>query len=98
MSKSTCQTATQKAKIHAYCITAAHELKLPDREKHVAYCPWLQAFLNKQPGILDFMWFMDEAWFHRQTSSYGAFAKVVCMEIGREHCRTCETTLRVRFK
>jgi hypothetical protein len=64
MSKSTCHRATQKAKIHAYHITAVHELKEPDREKHVAYCRWLQAFLNEHPGILDFVWLTDEAWFH----------------------------------
>jgi hypothetical protein len=33
MYKSTCQRAIQKAKIHAYRITAVHELKEPDREK-----------------------------------------------------------------
>jgi hypothetical protein len=64
MSKSTCHRATQKAKIHAYCVTAIHELKEPDREKHVAYCRRLQAFHNEHPGILDFVWFMDEACFH----------------------------------
>jgi hypothetical protein len=52
----------------------------------------LQAFLNKHSGILDFVW------FHHQTSSYGAFSKVVCTETGHKHCRTCETTSRVRFK
>jgi hypothetical protein len=36
--------------------------------------------------------------YPHQTSSYGAFSKAVCMEVGREHCRTCETTSRVRFK
>jgi hypothetical protein len=36
----------------------------PDREKRVAYCRWLQAFLNEDPGILDFVWFTDEALFH----------------------------------
>jgi hypothetical protein len=30
----------------------------------VAYCRWLQAILNEYPGILDFVWFKDEAWFH----------------------------------
>jgi hypothetical protein len=63
-----------------------------------AYCRWLQAFLNFRPGFLDFVRFTDEARFHRQTSSYGAFSKAVCMDIGREHSRTCETTSRVRFK
>jgi hypothetical protein len=97
MSKSKCQRATQKAKIHAYRVTAVHELKEPDREKRVM-CRLLQAFLNVHPGILDFVWFTDEAWFHRQTSSYGAFSKAVCMELGREHCAACRTTSRVRFK
>jgi hypothetical protein len=69
MSKSTCRRDTQKAKIHAYRVTAVHELKEPVREKRVTYCRWLKAFLNEYPGILDFVW------FHRQTSSYGAFSK-----------------------
>jgi hypothetical protein len=30
----------------------------------MAYCRWLQAFLNEHLGILDFVWFTDEAWFH----------------------------------
>jgi hypothetical protein len=64
MSKSTCHRATQKAKIHAHRVTAVHELKVPDSEKRVVYCRWLQAFLNEHPGILDFVWFTDEAWFH----------------------------------
>jgi hypothetical protein len=64
MSKSTCQRATQKAKIHAYCIAAIHEWKEPDREKYMVYCRWLQAFLNEHPGILDLVSFMDEVWFH----------------------------------
>jgi hypothetical protein len=92
MSKSTCQRSTQRAKIRAYCVTAVHELTEPDREKRAAYCRWLQAFHNEHPGILDFVWFTDEAWFHRQTSSYGAFSNVMCMDIGHEHCRACETT------
>jgi hypothetical protein len=84
----------KKAKNNAYRVMAAHELKVPDHEKRVAYCRWLQAFLNEHPGILDCVWFTDEAWFLRQTSSNGAFSKVMCMEIGREHCRTSETTSR----
>jgi hypothetical protein len=87
MSKSTCQRTTKEANIHAYGVTAVHELKEPDREKSVTYCRWLQTLLNEHPGILDFVWFTDEAWFHRQNSSYGAFSKAVCMEICREHCR-----------
>jgi hypothetical protein len=92
MSKSTCQRATQKAKIHAYRVMAVYKLKEPNREKCVAYCRWLQAFLEEHTGILDFVWFMDEAWFHHQTSFYGAFSKVVCMEICYEHCKACKTT------
>jgi hypothetical protein len=64
MSESTCYRATQKTKIHAYCVTAVHELKEPDREKRVAYCRRLQAFFNEHPGIIDFLWFTDEAWVH----------------------------------
>jgi hypothetical protein len=64
MFKSTYQRATQKVKIHAYHVTAIHKLKEPGREKCMAYCWWLQAFLNEHPGILDFVWFADKTWFH----------------------------------
>jgi len=30
----------------------------------VAYCRWFQTHLKENPGILDYTWFSDEAWFH----------------------------------
>jgi hypothetical protein len=30
----------------------------------VAYFLWFQTLLKKNPGILDYTWFSDEAWFH----------------------------------
>jgi hypothetical protein len=41
-----------------------HELKEPDQVKIVAYCRWFQTLLKENPGILDYTWFSDEAWFH----------------------------------
>jgi len=41
-----------------------HELKEPDQVKRVAYCRWFQTHLKENPGILDYTWFSDEAWFH----------------------------------
>jgi hypothetical protein len=73
MSKPTCHRTTQNAKIHAYRVTAVHELKEPDREKRVVYCLWLQAFLNEHPGFLDFVWVTDEAWFH--LSGYNMYSQ-----------------------
>jgi hypothetical protein len=68
MSKSTCQRATQKA----YRITVAHNLKEPDCEKRVAYCWWLQAFVNKHPGILDFVWFHLPGYVNSQNTQVWA--------------------------
>jgi hypothetical protein len=64
LSRSTCQRAAKNAKLHAYRISVVHELKEPDQVKRVAYCPWFQTLLKKNPGILDYTWFSDEAWFH----------------------------------
>jgi len=30
----------------------------------VAYCRWFQTLLKENPGILDYTWFSDEAWFN----------------------------------
>ena len=64
LSRSTCQHAAKKAKLHAYRISMVHELKEPDQVKRVAYCRWFQTLLKENPGILDYTWFSDEAWFH----------------------------------
>ena len=32
--------------------------------KRVTYCRWFQTLLRENPGILDYTWFSDEAWFH----------------------------------
>jgi len=62
--RSTCQCAAKKAKLHAYRISVVHELKEPDQVKWVAYCWWFQTLLKENPGILDYIWFLAEAWFH----------------------------------
>jgi len=64
LSRSTCKRAAKKAKLHAYRISVLHELKEPDQVKRVADCRWFQTHLKKNPGILDYTWFLDEAWFH----------------------------------
>ena len=64
LSRSTCQRAAKKAKLHAYRISMLQELKEPDQVKGVAYCRWFQTHLKENPGILDYTWFLDEAWFH----------------------------------
>jgi len=33
LSRSTCQCAVKKAKLHVYCISVVHELKEPDQVK-----------------------------------------------------------------
>ena len=39
------------------------ELKQPDQVKRVAYCRRFQTLLKENLGILDYTWFLDEAWF-----------------------------------
>jgi hypothetical protein len=63
LSRSTCQRAAKKAKLHVYCISVVHEIKEPDQVKRVAYCRWFQTLLKENPGILDYTWFSDEARF-----------------------------------
>jgi hypothetical protein len=109
MFKSTYQRATQKAKIHAYDVTAVHELKEPHRVRESA--GW--------GGVAT--WFLPARWcdmsndtiaeiessFEDSIISKGLWPPwspdltppdVVCMKIGRKHYRTCETTSRARFK
>ena len=61
--RSTCQRAAKKEKLHTYRISVIHELKEPDQVKRVAYCRWFQTLLKENPGILDYTWFSDQAWF-----------------------------------
>jgi hypothetical protein len=63
VTKSTCQRATKQAGLHAYRFTVVHELKEPDHEKRMVYCRWFQTLIADNPGILDYTWFSDEAWF-----------------------------------
>jgi hypothetical protein len=35
-----------------------------DYDKHMTYCCWFQTFIDENPGVLDYTWFSDEAWFH----------------------------------
>ena len=64
MSKSSCQHAAKKAKLHAYRYTVVHKLKETDKVKRVSYCQHFQTFLQDNPTILNYTWFTDEAWFH----------------------------------
>jgi len=64
LSRSTCQLAAKKAKLHVYRISVVHELKEPDQVKRVAYCQRFQTLLKENPGILNYTWFSEEAWFH----------------------------------
>jgi hypothetical protein len=34
----------------------------------MTYCCWFQTLIDENPGILDYTWFSDKAWFH--LSSY----------------------------
>jgi len=54
LSRSTCQRAAKKAKLHAYRIPVVHELKEPSQVKKVAYCRWFQTLLKENPGVLDY--------------------------------------------
>jgi hypothetical protein len=64
LSRSTCQRAAKKASLHAYQFRVVQELKQQDYDKRMTYCHWFQTFIDENPGILDYMWFSDEAWFH----------------------------------
>jgi hypothetical protein len=33
-------------------------------DKRMTYSRWFQTFSDENPGILDYTWFSDEAWFH----------------------------------
>ena len=61
LSRSTCQRAAKKAKLHVYRISVVHKLKEPDQVKRVAYCRWFHTLLKENPGILDYTWFSNEA-------------------------------------
>jgi hypothetical protein len=64
LSRSTCQRAAKKAGLHAYRFRVVQELKQQDYDKRMTYCCWFQTFIDEDPGILDYTWFSDEAWFH----------------------------------
>jgi hypothetical protein len=64
LSWSTYQRAAKKAGLHAYRFRVVQELN----DKCMTYCRWFQTFTDENPGILDYTWFSDEAWFH--LSSY----------------------------
>jgi hypothetical protein len=64
LSRSTCQRAVKKAGLDAYRFRVVQELKQQDYDKLMTYCRWFQTFIDENPGILDYTWFSDEAWFH----------------------------------
>jgi hypothetical protein len=47
----------------------SQEIGLQDYDTRLTYCRWFQTFTDENPGILDYTWFSDEAWFH--LSGYG---------------------------
>jgi hypothetical protein len=64
LTRSTCQRAVKKAGLHAYRFSVVQELKQQDYDKCMTYWRWFQTFIDENPGILDYTWFSDEAWFH----------------------------------
>lgn len=54
----------QKAKLHAYRVSAVQVLLPVDLETSVRYYLWFQRLVREHPGILDVTGFMDEDWFH----------------------------------
>jgi hypothetical protein len=64
LSRSTCQWAAKKVGLHAYRFRVVQELKQQDYDKRMTYRCWFQTFIDENPGILDYTWFSDEAWFH----------------------------------
>jgi hypothetical protein len=64
LSRSKCQSAAKKAGLHDYRFRVVQELKQQDYDKRMMYCCWFQTFIDENPGILDYTWFGDEAWFH----------------------------------
>jgi hypothetical protein len=64
LSRSTCQRAAKKAGLHSYRFRVVQELKHQYYDKRMTYCRWFQTFIDENPGILDYTWFSDEAWFH----------------------------------
>jgi hypothetical protein len=64
VSRSMRQRAAKRAGLHAYRFRVVQELKQQDYNKRMTYCRWFQTFIVENPGILDYTWFSDEAWFH----------------------------------
>jgi hypothetical protein len=60
---STCQRADKKAKLHPYYVSVVQELLPMDLQENVWCCLWSRLF-GEHPGILDIIWFTDEALFH----------------------------------
>jgi hypothetical protein len=64
LSRSTCQRAAKKAILHAYRFKVVQELKQQHYDKYMTYCRWFRTFIDENPGISDYTWFSNEAWFH----------------------------------
>jgi hypothetical protein len=64
LSRSTCQGAAKESGLHAYRFRVVQELKQQDYDKRMTYCCWFQTFIDENPGILDYVWFSDDTWFH----------------------------------
>lgn len=51
-------------KCYPYRMQVFHELNNADFAKRVRYCQWFKTFIRGNIGILDQLFFTDEAWFH----------------------------------
>ncbi|KDR23996.1 hypothetical protein L798_07935 [Zootermopsis nevadensis] len=64
LSYGTTQRCTRRLKLVPYRIHTMHELKEPDKGKRLQYCEWFRELVRDGVGILDNIFFTDEAWFH----------------------------------
>jgi hypothetical protein len=63
LSYESCRKAAKELKLFPYRIRTIQELKEPDIIKRTQFCNWFLNFAHKD-GILDLIFFTDEAWFH----------------------------------
>ena len=58
-------TAVRKMlKMYPYRMQVFHELIPGDYAKRVNYCRWFKNLIRGNTGVLDQVFFTDEAWFH----------------------------------
>ncbi len=54
--------------LHPYTVCVVHKLLPLDYNRRVRYCQWLLNFVQTRPGMLNNVFYSDEAWF--QLSGY----------------------------